>query len=99
MEFKKSDFCPNLEGKPTASARVGTALHSIEVESADKFDGAFKEAIKARSAALVVSGSSLFNSFLKQIADLAIKNRLPTIGSREDFVDNGGLMSYGTDPG
>ena len=76
---------------------LGLQLHSIEVESADKFDGAFKEAIKARSAALVVSGSSLFNSFLKQIADLAIKNRLPTIGSREDFVDNGGLMSYGTD--
>ena len=76
---------------------LGLQLHSIDVESADKFDGAFKEAIKARSAALVVSGSSLFNSFLKQIADLAIKNRLPTIGSREDFVDNGGLMSYGTD--
>ena len=76
---------------------LGLQLHSIEVESADKFDGAFKEAIKARSAALVVSGSPLFNSFLKQIADLAIKNRLPAIGSREDFVDSGGLMSYGPD--
>ena len=76
---------------------LGLQLRSIEVESADKFDGVFKEAIKARSTALVVSGSSLFNSFLKQIADLAIKNRLPAIGSREDFVDSGGLMSYGPD--
>ena len=76
---------------------LGLQLHSVEVESADKFNGAFKEAIKARSAALVVSGSPLFNSFLKQIADLAIKNRLPAIGPREDFADSGGLMSYGPD--
>ena len=76
---------------------LGLQLRSIDVDSADKFDGMFKEAIKAHSAALVVSGSPLFNSFLKKIADLAIKNRLPAIGPREDFVDSGGLMSYGPD--
>jgi ABC-type uncharacterized transport system substrate-binding protein len=33
----------------------------------------------------------------KIIADLAMKNRLPAIYPREDFVDSGGLMSYGAD--
>jgi len=76
---------------------LGLQLHSMEVSSADKFETAFKEAAKARSGALAVAQDSLANSNLKQIADLAIKNRLPAIYTRGNFVDNGGLMSYGAD--
>ena len=76
---------------------LGLQLHSMEVSSADKYESAFKDAIKARSAALAVAQDSLAQQNLKLIADLAIKNRLPAIYSREDFVDRGGLMSYGTD--
>ena len=36
---------------------LGLQLHSMEVSSADKYEGAFKEAIKARSAALAVTES------------------------------------------
>jgi len=39
------------------------------------------------------------NSNQKQIAALAAKNRLPAIYPRGDFVDSGGLMSYGPVPG
>ncbi len=39
----------------------------------------------------------MINSNQKRIADLAAKNRLPAIYSRGDFVDSGGLMSYGAD--
>jgi len=72
-------------------------LHSMEVSSADKYDDAFKEAIKAHSAALAVTQSSLFIFNQKQIADLAVKTRLPAIYPRKDFVASGGLMSYGAD--
>ncbi|HZM91282.1 MAG TPA: ABC transporter substrate binding protein, partial [Blastocatellia bacterium] len=64
----------------------------------DKFESAFKEAAKARSSALAVAQDSLAQSNLKLIADLAIKNRLPAIYPRGDFVTSGGLMSYGADP-
>jgi putative ABC transport system substrate-binding protein len=74
---------------------LGLQLHSMEVSSADKLESAFKEAIKARSAALAVTQLPWVNSNLKLIADLAIKNRLPAIYTRGDFVDSGGLMSYG----
>jgi|SRR5262249_47406815 len=73
-------------------------LHSMEVSSADKYDGAFKDAIKARSAALAVMQSPLATRNLKQIADLAAKYRLPAIYALREFVENGGLMSYGADP-
>jgi putative ABC transport system substrate-binding protein len=80
-----------------AARELGLQLHSMEVSSADKYESAFKEAIKARSAALASSTSALANSNQKRIADLATKNRLPAIYPREDWVDNGGLMAYGPD--
>ena len=58
----------------------------MEVSSADKFDAAFKEATKAGSAALVVTRSTLNNSYQKRIADLAMKNRLPAITSRREIL-------------
>jgi len=76
---------------------LGLQLHSMEVSSADKFESAFKEAAKARSTALAVAQDALTTSYQKLIADLAAKNRLPAIYTRGDFVDNGGLMSYGPD--
>ena len=80
------------------SAReLGLQLYSMEVSSADKYENAFKEATKARSAALAVTTSALANSNQKRIADHATKNRLPAIYPRGDWVANGGLMSYGPD--
>jgi putative tryptophan/tyrosine transport system substrate-binding protein len=76
---------------------LGLELHSMEVSSAHEYEGAFKDATKARSAALAVTHHSLATTNQKRIVDLAAKNRLPAIYSREDYVDNGGLMSYGAD--
>jgi putative tryptophan/tyrosine transport system substrate-binding protein len=76
---------------------LGLQLHSMEVSSADRYEGAFKEAAKARSAALAVTPDPLVTSNFKLITDMALKYRLPAIADREEFVDNGGLMSYGAD--
>ena len=76
---------------------LGLQLHSMEVNSADKFESAFNEAAKARSSAVAGTHASLFTTNQRRIVDLAAKNRLPAIYSREDYVDNGGLMSYGAD--
>jgi len=80
-----------------AARELGLQLHSVEASSADKFESAFKEATKARSAALAVIQSPLATSNRKQIADLATKHRLPAIYPRGDLVASGGLMSYGAD--
>ena len=76
---------------------LGLQLHSMEVSSADKYESAFKEATKARSAALAVTSSPLVSSSRKQIADLATKHQLPAIYPRANYVESGGLMSYGAD--
>ena len=80
-----------------AARELGLQLHSMEVSSADKYEGAFKEATMSRSTALSVTQHTLASSNQKQIADLAAKNRLPAMYYRGDFVESGGLMSYGAD--
>ena len=76
---------------------LGLQVHSMEVSSAEKIEGAFNDAIKMHSAALAVTPTILATSHRKQIVELAAKTRLPAIYPREEFVDSGGLMSYATD--
>jgi putative ABC transport system substrate-binding protein len=89
LEWKESQL---------AARELGLQLHAMDVSTADKLDTAFKEASKAGSEALVLTLQGLFSANQKRIADLAVKNRLPAIYPREDFVDSGGLMSYGAHP-
>ena len=81
----------------SAAQELGLQLHSIEVSSADKYESAFEEALKAGSSALIVGGSALDNANQKLIVNLAAKYRLPAICPRTDCIANGGLMSYGAD--
>jgi putative ABC transport system substrate-binding protein len=87
----------NWKESQLPARELGLELYSMEVKGSDKFESAFKEAIKAHSAALAVTQSPYINAYLTQIADLAAKSRLPTISPRGDFVESGGLMSYGAD--
>jgi putative ABC transport system substrate-binding protein len=85
---------PQWNESQLAARELGLQVHSMAVSSADKYEGAFKEAIQARSTALAVTANPLVNSNQKQVVDLASTNRLPAIYGRADFVDIGGLMSY-----
>jgi putative ABC transport system substrate-binding protein len=80
-----------------AGRELGLRLYSMEVSSADGYERAFQEAIKAQSVALAVTLDSLANANAKRIVDLAAKNKLPAIYPRDMNVDSGGLMSYGPD--
>ena len=76
---------------------LGLQLHSMEVSSADKYESAFKEAVKARSGALLVTQSTLGAANSPRVYELAVKNHLPTIATRGDYISTGALMSYGAD--
>jgi ABC-type uncharacterized transport system substrate-binding protein len=82
-----------------ASRQLGLQLYSMEIGNTDKYESAFKEAIKAGSTALAVMRHRRSQTPVnqKQIIELAAKYRLPAIYYREDFVEQGGLMSYGAD--
>jgi putative tryptophan/tyrosine transport system substrate-binding protein len=76
---------------------MGLQLHSMEVSSFNKFESAFKEAVKARSAALAVTQNTLVASNQTRVMELTAKNRLPAMYTNGTYVANGALMSYGPD--
>ena len=94
---KAPTLCATMERKPTAGKRTGSAASFHRGEQRQRFENAFKGATKARSTALAVIQSPFTVSYLKQITDLARRHRLPAIYPRQDFVESGGLMSYGAD--
>src|SRR5262245_23229407 len=69
----------------------------MEGSRANQFEGASKDAVKARATALVVTPMVLAANHRKEIVELTAKSRLPAIYYRDSFVESGGLMSYGAD--
>jgi putative ABC transport system substrate-binding protein len=59
-----------------------------------ELEGAFQAAAKGRATALITVYTAVFVRYAKRIADLAIKNRLPSMFEGGEFVDSGGLLSY-----
>ena len=80
-----------------ASRQLGLQVHSMAVRTLNAFEGAFEEAKRTGSGAVVQTGNPFFYANQKRIAELAIKHRLPAISTRREFVEFGGLMSYGSD--
>jgi putative tryptophan/tyrosine transport system substrate-binding protein len=78
-----------------AARALKIQLQSLEVRGPNPdLDGAFQAAAKGRVNALITVRTDLLISYRKQIADLLIKNRLPSMSEGGDFVEAGGLMSY-----
>ena len=73
----------------------GLSFQSVKAQSTGELDGAVSTAAKEGANALFVMTDSLFNNNVARIAQSAIKNRLPAVYDRLEFVDAGGLMSYG----
>ena len=70
-------------------------LQSLELPDANPdLKGAFQAAAKGRASALITIGSSVMNRYEKQIVELALKTRLPSMFDSSRFVEAGGLVSY-----
>ena len=78
-----------------AARSMRLQLQSVEVSSVDDFERAFSALKTGGAEALIVAGSGLTSTNAGQIANLAMKHRLPTMVSSRDRVDAGGLMAYG----
>jgi putative tryptophan/tyrosine transport system substrate-binding protein len=81
----------------TAARAQKIPLQSLEVRGPNPdFEVAFQAAVKGRASAFITVTTPLLLRYQKQVADLAIKNRLPSMHEQIDFVEAGGVMSYST---
>jgi putative ABC transport system substrate-binding protein len=86
----------NLKMTEVAAQSLGLELQSLEVRNPGDLEGAFQAATKERAQALVALRNPVIFNERKRIAEQAIKSRLPAIYDDREFVEAGGLMSYGT---
>jgi putative ABC transport system substrate-binding protein len=73
----------------------GIRLQYLDVKGPPDIGTAFQAASKGRADAVLVLEGPVFINQRTQIAELALKSRLPAIYSRAENVEAGGLMSYG----
>jgi putative ABC transport system substrate-binding protein len=72
-------------------------VQSLEIKGPADFEEVFQAATRERTQALVLSGGGFFAAHEKRIIDLAAKTRLPAVYPSVQYVEGGGLMSYGED--
>ena len=82
---------------PSILARLGLQYRLLEVRTVDEFEAAFAAATRDDLQALYVSWNPLFSVHRALILARVASLRLPTIYGFRDFVQSGGLMSYGPD--
>ena len=78
-----------------AAGALKVKLQTLDVRSPADIETAFQAAAKGRADGVVLLGSVVFNAHRKQIVELAVKHRLPATYTRQEFVEEGGLMTYG----
>jgi len=81
----------------TAADARGQSLKIFEIQMADQLSTSIEASVKAGVPALIILEDPLLLSLRRQIADLAAKLRLPIIYANREFVEAGGLLSYGPD--
>jgi putative ABC transport system substrate-binding protein len=84
-----------LEETRVAAQRTGTELHTLTAKATEDFEPAFELAAKGRTSALIVFDDPVLWSHRKHIVMLAARRRFLVMYGYREFVDEGGLMSYG----
>ena len=78
-----------------AAQALGQQLIVKPVASEGELDGAFTSIVESGAKALVVGSGALLTSKRKEVVALAARHALPAIYPLREFVEAGGLMSYG----
>ncbi len=84
-----------LKETQSAAQALGVQLRMFEVRSSNDFESVFLSMPKERPGALVVISSPMLLNNRSRITVLATKQRLPAVYTLKEYVDAGGLMSYG----
>ena len=82
----------------SAARALKLRLLVFMVRAPSDFDGAFRAAVRARAEAVHIHESSMLTAHRARLAELAVRNRLPVIGSWKVSAEAGFLMSYGAEP-
>jgi putative ABC transport system substrate-binding protein len=84
-----------LKETELAAGVFGVKVLYLDLISPKDIETGFREAREGRADAMLILSSPIFSSQRTQLVDLAAKSRIPATYSTTEFVEDGGLMSYG----
>jgi putative ABC transport system substrate-binding protein len=84
-----------LKETEVGAKHLGIRLQTLEARNPGDLEGVFRLAMNERAGALIVIVDALFISQQERISNLAIRHRLPTMFDNAQYVEAGGLISYG----
>jgi len=85
-----------LKDVDTAAHAFGLQIQVFNASTSREIDEAFKALMRERPDALFVASDGFFTSRRIQLVNLAARHTLPASFAQREFVEVGGLMSYGT---
>ena len=88
---------PGLKAVEAVGRTLHLELQSVAVRSATEFDSAFSSVVRKHAGAVLVLSTPLYIGEAKQLAELALTYKLPTMFGPREHVEAGGLLSYGPD--
>jgi len=84
-----------LKSIQSAALTTSANILPLEARTAPEIENAFSAMTQGKAGAVIVARDGLFISQTRQISELALKNRLPSISEQSEHAEAGGLMSYG----
>jgi len=88
---------PGLKAVEVAGPALGLRIQPVPVRSATEYDSAFSAIVRERADAVLVLSTPQFITEARQLAEFAMKQKLPTMFGPRVHAEVGGLMSYGPD--
>jgi putative ABC transport system substrate-binding protein len=86
-----------LRDLPDAARAIGLEIQVHHASTSREIEAAFASIVRDRADALFVAPDGFFNARRVQFVTLAAHHRIPAAYASREFVEAGGLMSYGTD--
>jgi putative ABC transport system substrate-binding protein len=90
-----SKSAPSTESFQAAAQRLGKSMLAVQASTEVEIERAFTVMAQQRAGAVIVADSAFHILHSRKIADLAAKNRMPSIATFSEFPETGGLLSYG----
>ena len=88
-----------LKSIQSAALKTSTKILPLEARTAPEIENAFSAMTQGKAGAVIVARDGFYINQTRQITELALKNRLPSISERASYAEAGGLMSYGVNQG
>jgi len=96
LDPKFSEAEAQLKEVQLAALSLGRQIEVINASSDGEIDAAFTALVQMRAAALTIAGNPFFNNQVNRLAALATRYAIPAVFAVREYVEAGGLISYGS---